>query len=142
MGFLDNVENDLKALEKQQERDPEQIRRERARRDLEQIANRAAAPYFEQLKNGNFTKELLDHAVRIGHALRIKVHMTWLGTVLRLQARERRLELMPTPEGVTARFCEGDEETHREKLDLNGNARELAEKWLEGFAGRSDSSTS
>ena len=33
MGFLDNLENDLKALERQEERDPEKVAREHARRE-------------------------------------------------------------------------------------------------------------
>jgi hypothetical protein len=134
VGFLDSIENDLKALESQQERDPEQARKERERREAEKSAAKAAAPVAEELKSGSFTKELLDHAVRIGHAVRTKVHMTWLGNTLRLQARDRRLELEPSPAGVTARFFESDQETSRESIDLKGNARELAERWLTGIA--------
>lgn len=32
-------------------------------------------------------------ATRLGFAQRTKVHITWRGTTLRLEARERRLEL-------------------------------------------------
>lgn len=133
MGFLDSIENDLKALESRQERDPEQARKDRLRRDAERNAAQAAAPIAEQLKTGQFTKDLLDHAVRIGHAVRTKVHMTWLGNTLRLQARDRRMELEPSAAGVIAKFFNGDEETARETVDLNGNARELAERWLAGL---------
>ncbi len=41
-----------------------------------------------------------------------------LGTTLRLEAREHRLELGPTPKGVMAYY-------------LKGNAEKLAKKWLD-----------
>lgn len=138
VGFLDNIENDLKALESRQERDPEQVRKENARRELERSAAHASAPAAEQLRSGTFTNELLDHAVRIGHAVRTKVHIIWIGTTLRLQARDRRLELEPTAAGVVAHFYEGQQETLKEPVNLNGNARELAERWLAGIGSRAE----
>ena len=35
MSYLDNLENNLKALEKQDERDPEKVKREQERREAE-----------------------------------------------------------------------------------------------------------
>src|SRR5438874_1453755 len=108
VGFLDNIENDLKAMEKQQEHDPHETRKQREKRESDRSAAAAIAPVAEQLRTGKFTEALLDHAVRIGHAVRTKVHMTWLGKTLRLQARDRRLDLEPTGAGVIAHFREGD----------------------------------
>ena len=38
MGFLDNLENDLKALENREEKDPEKVRREQQRRETDRSA--------------------------------------------------------------------------------------------------------
>ena len=73
----------------------------------------------------------MTHATRIGHGLRTKVNIIWLGSTLRLQAREHRLELRPTPEGVTAHFFVAEKETRKEKLDLSGNPEKLAKEWLD-----------
>ena len=72
----------------------------------------------------------MTHATRIGHGLRTKVNIIWLGSTLRLQAREHRLELRPTPEGVMAHFFVSEKETRKEKLDLGGNPEKLAKEWL------------
>jgi hypothetical protein len=82
------------------------------------------------LKNGQFTHDFLAHATRIGFSQRTKVQPTWLGSTLRLQAKEKRLELRPTPEGVRAFFFEEDEEKGSELIDLKGGAEELAKRWL------------
>ena len=60
------------------------------------------APFAEQLKKSAFTVEILRHAARVGHSLRTKVHVAWLGNTLRLEARDRRLELRPTANGIVA----------------------------------------
>ncbi len=67
----------------------ERDRGDQQRRVAERESARAAAPYAEALRSGSFTKELLDHATRIGHGMRIKIHIAWLGTTLRLEARHR-----------------------------------------------------
>ena len=141
VGFLDNIENDLKAMEARQEHDPHETRKQREKRESERSAAAAIAPVADELRNGKFTEALLDHAVRIGHAVRTKVHMTWLGKTLRLQARDRRLDLEPTGKGVIAHFREGDQEVGSEPVDLKGNARELAERWLAGIASKSEPAT-
>jgi hypothetical protein len=59
------------------------------------------------------------------------VHVAWLGSNLRLEARERRLELRPTPEGIVAvYFDENNRETRTEALDLNGSPENLLREWL------------
>jgi|SRR5436305_862328 len=129
MGFLDNLENSLKNLESSEEGKEDRGRQQRAR-ESQQAQARAAAPFAEELKKGPFTAELLRQATRIGHGQRVKVHIAWLDTTLRLEARERRLELRPTPAGVVAVYLEGDREARTEPLDLQGNAEEFARNWL------------
>jgi hypothetical protein len=130
MGFLDNLENTLKGLESQQQSDPEEVRRQREIREAERVEALAAAPFANELKNGAFTKNLLDHCVALGHSTRTKVQMSWLDTTLRLQARERRLELRPTKAGVIAHFFNGNDETAQEAVDLQGDPKVLAQKWM------------
>jgi hypothetical protein len=102
MSFLDSLENNLKALENLEERDPEQVKRAQERRAAEKSRAAAIAPHAEELKSGEFTKKLLDELAVLGHKNRTKVHITWIGEILRLQARETKLELTPTPDGIEA----------------------------------------
>jgi hypothetical protein len=134
MSFLDNLESNLKNLESSEEGREDAGRQQRARES--QLAQaRAAAPFAEELKKGPFTAELLRQATRIGHTQRIKVHIAWLGTTLRLEARERRLELRPAANGVLAVYLEGNQEVRSEPLDLKGSAEELVRNWLTAPAG-------
>ena len=129
MSFLDNLENNLKSLET-----AEQNREERERRHKEQNAGRAealaAAPWAEELKKGAFTQELLKQAVRVGFSLRTKVNIIWMGTTLRLEARQRRLELRPTASGIVAAYVEAGQEQRTEPLDLKSDPAELVRAWL------------
>ena len=127
MSFLDNLESSLKNLEA---RDEKQSQQDQRRREAESNAARAAAPYAEQLRESQFTKDLLDKATRIGFSQRTKVHIAWLGTTLRLEAREKKLELRPTPSGVLAAFIENGEEVRTVPVDLQGNPANLAQEWL------------
>jgi hypothetical protein len=129
MSYLDNLESSLKNLENTQERGAD-LQRDRKHRDSEKSRALAAAPYADALKNGSFTHDFLAHVTSIGFARRMKVQPTWIGNALRLQARERRLEFRPTPEGVRAFFFEDDEEKGNELIDLQGNAEDLAKRWL------------
>jgi hypothetical protein len=92
----------------------------------------AAAPWAERLKNGPYTAELLRQAARVGFSMRTKVFVTWIGTSLRLEARERRLELRPTAEGVVAAYIESGTERRVEPLDLAGDPEQLVRAWLAG----------
>ncbi|HLH17173.1 MAG TPA: hypothetical protein VKX45_08125 [Bryobacteraceae bacterium] len=128
MSFLDNLENNLKNLESREEGGgaaEQQRQRERAR-----AAALAAAPYAEELKKGPFTAELLKQAARVGFEKRTKVHVAWLGSTLRLEVRERRLELRPGENGVQAVYLEDGRETRSEPLDLASSAEELVRRWL------------
>jgi hypothetical protein len=88
MSYLDNLENNLKALENQEERDPQKVKREQERREAERSAALLRAPFVEALKNSPFTVELLTQCRAIGHQQRVLVQFTWLGESLRLDARE------------------------------------------------------
>lgn len=129
MSYLDNLESNLKNLESSEERNAD-VQREVNYRASEKARALAAAPYADELKNGRFTQEFLAHTTSIGFSQRTKVQPTWLGNTLRLQAKERRLELRPTPDGVLAVFFEEDAEKGSELVDLKGDARELAKRWL------------
>jgi hypothetical protein len=129
MGFLDNLESSLKSLEGNQER--ENSADQQQRRQDERARALAAAPHAEALKKSSFVNDLLLHAVKIGHGMRIKVNMAWIGSTLRLDARESRLELQPTPDGVVAEMSDSGEVRSSERLDLaNADAEAFAKKWL------------
>jgi hypothetical protein len=127
MSFLDNLESTLKNLEGANERDTGV---QQQRRSDERARALAAAPYAEELKKGTFANEFLAHAVKIGHASRTRINMLWMGNTLRAEARERRLELRPTADGVCAVFHEDGEETSSEIIDLKSNPEDLARRWL------------
>jgi hypothetical protein len=129
MSFLDNLENNLTSLESG-EKAKDDDARERKARDSARAEARAAAPHAEALKKSAFTAELLKQATRIGFAMRTKVHLAWLGSTLRLEARKRRLELRPTAAGVVAVYIEEGRETRTNPLDLNVNPEPLLRAWL------------
>jgi hypothetical protein len=61
------------------------------------------------------------------------VQFTWLGENLRLDAKTRRMELMPTADGIMAVFTLDGVETGRETVDPKSNdAMALARRWLTG----------
>jgi hypothetical protein len=127
MSFLDNLENNLKSLESHEEaRDP----REQQNREAARARTLAAAPWADRLKNGPFTKELMGQATRIGFSKRMKVRMSWIGTTLRLEAGDRRLDLEPGADCVTARFFENQQPVSAQPVDLDAPAEALARQWL------------
>lgn len=136
MGFGENLENNLKSLESQEERDPAAKARERAREDEEKKRKLAAAPYADQLRDGPFTQGLLAAATRIGFSKRTKVYIVWLETTLRLEARNLRLELRPSPDGIQAHYLTEGQETAKEAVDLKGDPAKLAERWLANLEAR------
>jgi hypothetical protein len=129
MGFLDNLESNLKSLESHEERGAAHDRGHR-QRERERAASQAAAPFAEQLRKGSYTQELLTQATRVGFGMRVKVHIVWLGTTLRLEARNRRLELRPTPQGIFAVYLEDNRETRSVPLDQSGSPENLVREWL------------
>ncbi len=131
MSFLDNLENNLKALESQEERDPEKVKRDRERRDADREAALLRAPHAEALKTSAFTSQLLTECRAIGHGQRVLVQFTWLGERLRLDAKSKRMELSPTAESITAVFTVNGEETGRAAVDPKvDDAAALAKRWL------------
>ena len=129
MSFLDNLENNLKTLESSEQGKEDAERAQRARENERALAQ-AVAPFAEQLKQSPYTAELLKHAARVGFSLRTKVHIAWLGSTLRLEARDKRLELRPTPQGIVAGYIENGRETRTEPCDLQGSPEDMVRRWL------------
>lgn len=126
MSFLDNLENDLKALESREEGGIE----DGDRREAERKRAKAAAPWAERLKRDPWTQTLMQQAARAGYQRRTKVNLIWIGTTLRLEARGHRLELRPAADGIAAVFLKGVEETKRETIDLGGDPGKLVGEWM------------
>ena len=124
MSFLDNLENNLKALESLEPGGLEDNRK----REQERKRALAVAPWAEKLKTSPWTQALLRELTRAGHARRMKVNFLWIGTTLRIEARSQRLELEPTPNGVEAVLP-----NRRVPLDLDGKPDALVQQWLEMF---------
>jgi hypothetical protein len=132
MSFLDNLENNLKALESRSERDPEALAREAAAREAARSLALEIAPHAESLRNGPFKDGLLTACRDIGHSRRILVRPVWVDSTLRLEAGANKLELRPTPSGVLAVFLDGGTERESSLIDLASDPVKLAEKWLGG----------
>jgi hypothetical protein len=126
MSFLDNLENNLKALENQEQGGIDQSRR----RDAERARALAVAPWAERLKASPFTSALMKQATLAGRERRIKVNLIWLGTTLRLEARDQRLEFRPEPDGIIAVLLNGPEELRREPVDLEASPEPLIASWM------------
>jgi hypothetical protein len=126
MGFLDNLENSLKSLESQQESDGTA----QQRGESERAQALATAPWLEKLKSSDYTKQLFDKAALAGHKIRTKIYMAWLDSTLRLDAKQKRLELKPTPDGITAEFTEPGKDPKTKAIDLNSDPQALIDEWL------------
>src|ERR1700678_3322309 len=130
MSFLDNLENNLKAMESRTERDPEALARVAAAREAARSAALEIAPYAEDLRNGPFKDGLLTACRDIGHRSRVLVRPVWVDSTLRLEAGAKKLELRPTPSGVLAVFFDGSKEQESALINLSSDPVKLAEKWL------------
>ncbi len=129
MSFLDNLENSLKSLESVDERAGNKQTQEQ--RDAERAQALAIAPWAEQLKAAPFTQKLMEEATRAGHNIRVKVRIMWLASTLRLEARERKLELRPTEDGILAVFIENGSEVDSQPIDIQrSNPEDLVRRWL------------
>jgi hypothetical protein len=126
MSFLDNLENNLKALESRDEGGLEQS----GRRDRERALALAVAPWAERLKREPFAQTLMQQATLAGRQRRIKVNLMWIGTTLRLEARGHRLELRPGAKGVAVVFLRASEEVRQEQIDLSGDPQKLVGEWM------------
>jgi len=121
MSYLDNLENNLKALESQGHDDGD----DRARREKDRNNASAAAPWAERLKSGPWTQALMREATKAGFQRRVKVNLIWIGTALRLEALGRRMELRPGADGVTAVFLEEMAEVKHVRVSLESNPADL-----------------
>jgi hypothetical protein len=131
MSFLDNLENNLKALESQEERDPEKVKRDQERREADRSAALLRAPHIDALKESAFTSELLTQCRVIGRESRVLVQFTWVGERLRLDARTKRMDLIPTTEGITAVFSIDGAEVARTPVNPQvDDPAALARRWL------------
>jgi hypothetical protein len=130
MSFLDNLENNLKAMESREEKDPQALAREAAAREAARREALQIAPHSDALRNGPFTDGLLTACRTIGHRKRILIRPTWLGSTLRLEAGAKKLELRPTPNCVLAVTFEGNTETNRAPIDLSSDPEKVVERWL------------
>jgi hypothetical protein len=122
MSFLDNLENNLKALENLEAGGIDDRKRREAAREREI----AAAPWAERLKNSAYVGKLMRDLTKAGFARRMKVHFVWIGRSLRLEAMAERVELEPTPGGVEAVFAD-----RRLPIDLDGEPDALIGTWME-----------
>lgn len=125
MSFLDNLENNLKALEGREERDGEAGRR----RDEERAQALAEAPWAERLKKSGYAEQLLAEAAREAHKLRAKLYIAWLGNTLRLEIRTFKLDLKPTAEGIVAVITDGAREVERRPVALEEAPGKLMQQW-------------
>lgn len=125
MSFLDNLENNLKALEGRDEGLDDSRKREN-----ERDRRLAIAPWAERLKREPYAEALMRQATLAGRQRRMKVNLAWIETTLRLEARGHRLELQPTPEGVVAVFLRDTEEVRRAPVDLAGDPQGLTDEWM------------
>ena len=57
--------------------------------------------------------------------------MAWFDDTLRLEAKQRRLELRPTAQGIVAAFIETDGATKTQAVDLESDPAELLGRWLD-----------
>jgi hypothetical protein len=126
VSFLDNLENNLKALESQEQGGAD----DRGKREAERARSIAAAPWAEKLKTGPYTKALMGLATRAGFSRRLKVHMMWLGTSFCLEAGDQRLELRPGPKGIATVFFDAGTEVRQAPLDLSSDPQTLVTKWM------------
>lgn len=127
MSFLDNLENNLKALEGTEGSGFEDSNQRTARRNDE----RAAAPWAEKLKTADWTAKLMRQAAVAGHQRRVRIGLFWLGASLRLEALSQRLDLRPTATGIDAVFLEKNEVRNSIRIDLAGDPAKLLGQWLQ-----------
>jgi hypothetical protein len=126
MGFLDNLENNLKALESREEVQTNAAER----RNADRRSAIEEQPYADALKASPFTEKLLVAAREIGHKKRLLVRFTWLGTTLRLEAGDRKLDLKPTPKGIVSIATVNGEVAAPKALKLDGSPEKLLNAWL------------
>ena len=126
MSFLDNLENNLKALESREQGGLEDQRG----REAEKNRAKAAAPWADKLKRDPWTQKLMQVSTRAGFQRRIKVNLIWIGTTLRLEAVGHRLEFRPYPDGIRAVFMQGPQELEVRAVDLAVDPGKMIAEWM------------
>jgi hypothetical protein len=126
MSFLDSLENNLKALEGHEAPGLE----DHQRRESERRRTAAAAPWADQLKRSPFTPALMQTATRAGFQIRTKVNFVWIGTTLRLEALDYRLELRPAADGIAVVYMKGAVEIKTQRIDLSGKPEAILSEWI------------
>jgi len=121
MSFLDNLENNLKAMESHEASGLD----DRKRRELERERSIASAPWAERLKKSPYVGKLMRDLTRAGFPRRMKMNFVWIGRALRIEAVDQRLELQPTPGGVDAVFAD-----RRIPINLDAEPDSLIAEWL------------
>src|SRR3954471_12037233 len=96
MDFLDNLENSLKNLEQQEERESNPAARQMEARRLA----REIAPWADALKKSAYVQSLFEKAAVAGHRLRSKIYIAWLDNTLRLEGRGGGGGVWPPPNGI------------------------------------------
>jgi len=127
MSFLDNLENNLKALESLESGGMD----DRKRREGERAREIASAPWAEKLRNSPYVSKLMRDATRAGFSRRMKVNFVWIGRALRLEAMDERLELQPTPTGVVAAYA-----GKQVAVNLDGEPDGLIGNWMKILDGK------
>lgn len=128
MGFLDNLESDLKSLESANER--EDASGSKNRRDADRAARIALQPSVERLRKSAFTDHLLRAAQQESFRIRARINVVWVGDVLRLDLPNKRLELRPVPGGVQAIATFNGVPVEPALVDFSGDAMQLLQGWL------------
>ena len=126
MSFLDNLENNLKALESRDQGGLEDARQ----RDIERQRALAIAPWADRLRHEPFARKLMQQATSAGYRRRTKVNLAWIGQSLRLEARGQKLELRPASDGVDAVFLDAGAELGRKRIDLSADPEALVAEWM------------
>lgn len=126
MDFLDNLENSLKNLERQEERSPDSAARQMEARRLAG----QTAPWADALKKSPYVQTLFEKAAVTGHRFRAKIYVAWLENVLRLEMRGRWCEIRPTPNGIEYQFLDAEGASVQGPLDLSGDPETLLSEWL------------
>ena len=131
MSFLDNLENNLNALERIEEKDPEKLKREQERRESERRDALLRGPHVEALKTSAFTQELLGQLRVVGREFRVLPRFTWIEEVLRIDAGTKRMEFVPTAKGIEAVMSADGVEKSRGMVDVEkDDAEKLAREFL------------
>lgn len=136
MDFLDNLENSLKNLEQQDERESNSAARQMEARRLA----REIGPWADALKKSAYVQSLFEKAAVAGHRLRSKIYIAWLENTLRLEAKGRWCEIRPTANGIQYEFVSIDGGTVTQDLDLSSDPDSLLRSWLGDGAVPNDTS--